>query len=76
MFFKNNSENLSTLANLLQIASFLLLINEASNNKLLEELQNQDKTYLDKAIKQNEIIIKQNEDIIERLKQNVRYTKS
>jgi len=76
MFFKDNSENLSTLANLLQIASFLLLINEASNNKLLEELQNQDKTYLDKAIKQNEIIIKQNEDIIERLKQNVRYTKS
>ena len=54
----------------------LLLINEASNNKLLEELQNQDKTYLDKAIKQNEIIIKQNEDIIERLKQNVRHTKS
>jgi len=72
----SNSDSLSTLANILQVASFLLLTNEASNNKLLEELQNQDKTYLDKAIKQNEIIIKQNEEIIERLNQNVRYTKS
>ena len=74
MFSKYNSEGLSTLANLLQIASFLLLINEASNNKLLEELRNQDETYLDKAIKQNEIIIAQNKEIIERLeriKQNV-----
>lgn len=72
MFFgKNNSENLSTLANLLQIASFLLLINEASNNKLLEELQNQDETYLDKAIKQNEIIIAQNKEILERINKNV-----
>lgn len=62
-----NLENLGTLANLLQIASFILLINEASNNKLLDELHNQDETYLDKAIKQNEIIIAQNKEIIERL---------
>ena len=68
MFPKNGLENLDVLANLLQIASFLLLTNEASNNKLLEELQNQNKTYLDKAIKQNEMIIAQNEEIIERLK--------
>lgn len=68
MFSKSNSDNLSTLANLLQIASFLLLINEASNNNLLDELQNQDKNYLEK-------IVKQNEQIIERLK-NVRFTES
>ena len=68
MFSKSNSDNLSTLANLLQIASFLLLINEASNNNLLDELQNQDKNYLEK-------IVKQNEQIIERLK-NVRLTES
>lgn len=67
MFSKNNLENLSILANLLQIASFFLLINEASNNKLLDELHNQDENYLDKAIKQNEIIIAQNKEIIERL---------
>jgi len=67
MFAKNNYENLSTLANLLQIASFILLINEASNDKLLEELRNQDETYLDTALKQNEIIIQQNKEIIERL---------
>ena len=64
---KNNLESLDILANILQIASFMLLTNEASNNKLLEELQNQNKTYLDKAIKQNEIIIAQNEEIIARL---------
>ena len=75
MFPKNNSENLNTLANILQVASFLLIINEASNDKLLQELQYQDKTFLDKAIKQNEKIIAQNEEIIERLK-NVRFTKS
>ena len=67
MFIKSSSDNLSTLANLLQIASFILLMNEASNDKLLQELQNQDENYLDKAIKQNELIIAQNEQIIERL---------
>ena len=78
MFPKNGLENLDVLANLLQIASFLLLTNEASNNKLLEELQNQNKTYLDKAIKQNEIIIAQNKEIIERLEriENVRFEES
>ena len=72
----SNSDNLSTLANILQIASFLLLTNEASNNKILEELQHQNKDYLEKAIEQNIVIIKQNEEIIERLNQNVRFTKS
>jgi len=67
MFAKNNSENLNTLANLLQIASFVLLMNEASNNKLLQELQNQDENYLNKALEQNIIIIQQNKEIIERL---------
>ena len=74
----SGSDNLSTLANILQVASFLLLTNEASNNKILEELQHQNKTYLEKAIKQNEIIIAQNEQIIEQLEriENVRFTKS
>ena len=78
MFPKNGLENLDVIANLLQIASFLLLTNEASNNKLLEELQNQNKTYLDKAIQQNEIIIAQNKEIIERLEriENVRLKES
>lgn len=74
----SGSDNLSTLANILQVASFLLLTNEASNNKIFEELQHQNKTYLEKAIKQNEIIIAQNEQIIEQLEriENVRFTKS
>ena len=67
MFSKNNYENLSILANLLQIASFVLLMNEASNDKLLQELRNQDENYLDTALKQNEKIIQQNKEIIARL---------
>ena len=75
---ENNLKNLDILANLLQIASFFLLMNEASNNKLLKELQYQDENYLDKAIRQNELIIAQNKEIIERLEriENVRFTKS
>ena len=68
MFNKNGYDNLSTLANLLQIASFILLMNEASNDKLLHELQNQNEKYLDRAIAQNELIIAQNEEILERIK--------
>ena len=68
MFNKNGYDNLSTLANLLQIASFILLMNEASNDKLLHELQNQNEKYLDRAIAQNELIIAQNEEILERMK--------
>ena len=71
MFVKNGSENLNTLANLLQIASFILLMNEASNDKLLHELQNQNEKYLDKAIAQNEVIIAQNKEILERINKNV-----
>ena len=67
----SNSESLNTLANILQIASFLLLTNEASNNKILEELQHQNKEYLEKAIEQNEQIIER----LERIK-NVRFTES
>lgn len=67
----NSSENLNILANVLQVASFILLTNEASNDKILEELQHQNKEYLEKAIKQNEVIIAQNQEIIERLKKYV-----
>lgn len=59
----SNSDNLSTLANILQVASFLLLTNEASNNKILEELQHQNKEYLEKAIEQNKQIIERLERI-------------
>lgn len=60
----NNSESLNTLANILQVASFILITNEASNDKLMDELQHQNKAYL-------ETIIKQNAEIIERIKKNV-----
>lgn len=74
MFPKCNPENLETLANVLQIASFILISSEASNNRILRELQHQNETYLETAIKQNETIIAQNEQIInqlERINNNV-----
>ena len=41
-----------------QIYSLLLNLNQVSNDTILKELQNQDKKYLEKIIKQNEEIIK------------------
>lgn len=52
--------NLNTVANLLQIATFLMTLTESSNDKLMQELQHQNKDYL-------EIIIKQNNEILEKL---------
>lgn len=46
-----------------QIYSLLLNLNQVSNDTILKELQNQDKKYLEK-------IIKQNEEIIDLLKNN------
>lgn len=59
----NNSNNLNILANILQVASFILLTNEASNDKLLQELQYQDENYLKKIIEQNKKIIERLERI-------------
>lgn len=56
---------LSVLANILQIANYEMLLKDASNNDLMQELQSQDKTlaeqtniYLTKIIEQNEEILK------------------
>lgn len=51
--FENNLENLS---NILQILSFLILINDFNNNDLMNYLRHQDQL-LDKIIKQNEELL-------------------
>lgn len=63
-----NYSNLNTLANILQVANYKMLLKDANNNDLLRFLQHQDKDLLDKIIKQNEIIIQQNNELLELLK--------
>ena len=73
---------LNYIANIFQILDFNLNLTQLSNDDLMKHLLKQDKvldnqnkvlddqtnTYLKKAIEQNEIIIKQNEEIINLLK--------
>lgn len=62
----NNEENISDynlLLGLLQVYDLFLNLNQVSNDTILKELQIQDKKYLEK-------IIKQNQEIIDLLKNN------
>lgn len=52
----NFQNNLDLFANMLQIKSYEILVNDFNNNDLMEYLKHQDKL-LDKIIKQNEQII-------------------
>ena len=63
-----NLNNLNTLANILQVANYEMLLKDANNNDLLKFLEHQDNDLLDKIIKQNQIIIQQNNEILEHLK--------
>jgi hypothetical protein len=64
-------ENLNTFANLVQIASYQELLEQANNDDLMEELQHQNKAYLEQILSmQKEILTK-----LERL-ENVRFSRS
>lgn len=57
-----NEENnfvywLGIIANILQIENYNLLLKDKTNNEIMKELQNQDSNYLEKIVKQNEEII-------------------
>ena len=52
----NIDNNLNILANILQIESYKILVNDFNNNDLMRYLRHQDEL-LDKIIKQNEEII-------------------
>ena len=59
---------------IISILSFIiglqnLELNERQVNNLMSEMRDHQNTMLEKAIKQNEIIIQQNEDIIKLLKE-------
>lgn len=49
---------LNNLGSLLQILSFIILLNDCDNQDLMQELQNQDNNYLKRIIEQNDEIIK------------------
>lgn len=63
-----NYNNLNTLANILQVANYEMLLKDANNNDLLRFLEHQDKDLLEKIIQQNETIIQQNNELLELLK--------
>ena len=62
-----NSDLLNGVANASQIYDVVLNLKQISNDELMKELENQDNLYLKKCIVQNEKIISQNEEIIEKL---------
>lgn len=70
---KNDFYNsLSNFANILQLANFSMLLEDANNNDLLKYLQHQDNDLLAKIIKQNEIIIEQNKELLKLMKEGTK----
>lgn len=65
-------ENLNTFANFVQIASYQELLQQASNDDLLEELQKQNSNYLEQILRNQTEILKR----LERLENNDRYKRS
>lgn len=51
-------ENFNTFANFVQIASYQELLEQASNDDLFEELQKQNKVYLEEILKNQAEILK------------------
>ena len=51
-------ENLDLLSDILQVVNFYLLTKDATNNKLMEELQHQDTAYLERIVKDIDLIKK------------------
>lgn len=51
-------DNYELLFGFLQVIDLILNISQTSNDELMKELQEQDRKYLSKLIKQNEEIIK------------------
>jgi hypothetical protein len=50
-------ENLNTFANLVQIASYQELLEQANNDDLMEELQHQNKAYLEQILNMQKEIL-------------------
>ena len=64
----NFNNKLDVFSDILQLANFAMLVEDANNNDLLKYLQHQDNDLLATIIKQNEEIIEQNEQILKLMK--------
>ena len=49
-------ENLDLLSDILQVVNFYLLMKDANNNQIMQELQKQDTEYFEKIIKQLNVL--------------------
>lgn len=72
---ENNVNNdslflLEILSNVLQIASYIMLQKDSSNNDIMQELQLQDKMLSEQTNIYLKNIIRQNEEILEKLDKN------
>ena len=61
---------LEILSNVLQIASYIMLQKDSSNNDIMHELQLQDKMLSEQTNIYLKNIIRQNEEILEKLDKN------
>ena len=61
---------LEILSNVLQIASYIMLQKDSSNNDIMQELQLQDKMLSEQTNIYLKNIIKQNEEILKKLDKN------
>ena len=62
-----NSELLNGIANGSQIYDVILNLKQVSNDELMKELEYQNQEFLKKHLEQNETIISQNKEIIDKL---------
>lgn len=67
-----NTEQLALLANIVQIFNYIENTQQTSNDRILLELQRQNKVYLETSIKQNNEIIER----LERLENNFKENKN
>ena len=73
-----NQEQLALLANVVQIFNYIENAQQTSNDRIMMELQRQNKIYLETSIKQNNEIIERLQKLEDNLKEkeNVRFKKS
>lgn len=73
-----NQEQLALLANVVQIFNYIENAQQTSNDRIMMELQRQNKIYLETSIKQNKEIIERLQKLEDNLKEkeNVRFKKS
>lgn len=67
--FCNPMDALNIFSAYLGILNYNINLQQSTNDDILKELKMQDTTYLKRSIEQNELIIKQNEEILKLLKE-------